>query len=67
MLSKEGTKVDLQKVKAVTECPKPTNVTRTINFLGLAGYYRVLGRNFFLKITSSPTNLFKEVTKLAKR
>ena len=32
VVSKEGIKVDLQNVKAVTKCPRPINVTVTRNF-----------------------------------
>ena len=39
VVSKEGIKVDLKKVKAITECPKLTNVIEIKNFSGLAGYY----------------------------
>jgi len=46
---KEETKVDLQKVKAVTKCPRLTNDTEIRNFLGLAGYYQVFGRIFFFQ------------------
>jgi len=52
-------------VKAITECPRPTDVTETRNFLGLAGYYRVSGR--ICQRSSSLTNLFKEATKLARK
>ncbi|XP_027368244.1 uncharacterized protein LOC113874217 [Abrus precatorius] len=40
VLLKEGIMVDLVKVKAVAEWPRPTNVTEVRSFLGLAGYYR---------------------------
>jgi len=42
--SNEGTKVDLQKVKAVIECPRLTNVIETRNFLGLAVWKDFLQR-----------------------
>ena len=35
----EGVKVDLEKVKAVSEWKQPMNVTEIHSFLGLAGYY----------------------------
>jgi len=35
VISKKGIKVDLHKMKATTECQRPTNVTATRNFLGL--------------------------------
>ena len=36
----QGISVDPEKVKAVLEWPRPTNVTEIRSFLGLAGYYR---------------------------
>ena len=39
VVSKEGIKVDLKKVKAITECPTLTNFIEIRNFSGLAGYY----------------------------
>src|SRR5262249_48731980 len=40
MISREGIQVDPKKVKAVSNWPKPTNVTKIHSFLGLAGYYK---------------------------
>jgi len=65
MASKEGIKIDLQKVKAVTKCSRLTNVTVTRNFLGLVGYYRVSGR--ICQRSSSLTNVLKQPTKLGKK
>jgi len=39
VVTKEGIKVDSQKVKVITEWPRPTNVTEIRSFLSLAGYY----------------------------
>ena len=36
MASKEGIKVDLMKVKAITECPRLTNVIEIKNFFQLS-------------------------------
>jgi len=33
---KEGIKVDLEKIKVITEWPKPTNVIEVRSFLGSA-------------------------------
>ena len=64
VVSKEGIMVDLKRVKAIIECPRPTNVVKIRNFLGLAGYYRVLERIY--QRPSPLTNLLKEATKLAR-
>ena len=40
VISKEGIKVDLKKVKAIAECPRLTNVIEIKNFSDLVGYYR---------------------------
>ena len=40
IITTEGVKVDLEKVKAVSEWKQPTNVIEVRIFLGLAGYYR---------------------------
>ncbi|XP_027337226.1 uncharacterized protein LOC113850908 [Abrus precatorius] len=47
VVSKEGIMVDLGKVEAVAEWPRPTNVTKVHSFLGLAGYYRKFIEGFF--------------------
>jgi len=59
---KEGIKVDAQKVKAITEWSKPTNITKTRRFLGLAGYYQRFVKDFS-KIASPLTNLVKKANK----
>jgi len=62
VITKEGIKVDPQKIKAVTEWPRPINVTKVRSFLGLAGYYRRFMKDFS-KIASSLINLFTKATK----
>jgi len=39
VITKEGIKVDSQKVKAIREWSRPNNVTDIRSFLGLVGYY----------------------------
>jgi len=62
VVTKEGIKVDPQKVKAIIEWPRPTNVTEIRSFLGLAGYYRRFLKDFS-KIASPLTNLLKKANK----
>ena len=40
IISKEEVKVDPNKIKAIKEWLRPTNITKLRNFLGLIGYYR---------------------------
>ena len=42
VISKEGVQVDPKKVEAVSNWPRPTNVTEIRSFLGMARYYRRL-------------------------
>ena len=62
VVTKEGIKVDLQKVKAIRKWSRPTNITKIRSFLVLAGYYRKFVKDF-LKITSPLTNLLKKANK----
>ena len=62
VVSKEGIKVDPQKVKAIMDWLRPTNVTEIRSFLRLAGYYRRFIKDFS-KISSPLTNLLKKVVK----
>ena len=40
VISKDGITVDPNKIEAVINWDRPTNVSEVRNFLGLAGYYR---------------------------
>ena len=40
MISKDGITVDPNKIEAMVNWDRPTNVSEVRNFLGLAGYYR---------------------------
>jgi len=62
VVTKEEIKVDSQKVKAIMEGSRPTNVTEIRSFLGLAGYYRRFIKDF-LKMASPLTNLLKKANK----
>jgi len=46
VVTKEGIKVEPQKVKAITEWLMPTNITEIRSFLGLIGYYRRFVKDF---------------------
>jgi hypothetical protein len=50
IITADGVKIDLEKVKAVSEWKQPTNVTEIHSFLRLAGYYRRFIEGF-LKLT----------------
>ncbi|KAA0041992.1 Ty3/gypsy retrotransposon protein [Cucumis melo var. makuwa] len=40
LISDKGVEVDSEKINAIADWPKPTNVRETRDFLGLTGYYR---------------------------
>jgi len=46
IVSVEGVSVDLEKIEAIRDWPRPTNATEIRNFLGLAGYYRRFIKGF---------------------
>ena len=57
--SKEGVKVDPSKIKAMTEWPKPNNISKLRGFLGLTRYYRRYVKNYAHK-TAPLTDLLKK-------
>ena len=59
IISKEGVKVDPNKIKAITEWPQPDNILKLRGFLGLTGYYRRHVKNYANK-TTPLTNLLKK-------
>lgn len=59
IITDKGVSPNPEKVKAVTEFPKPTNVKQIKSFLGLVGYYRRFIENFS-KLTKPLTALLKK-------
>ena len=62
VISKEGVQVDPKKVEAVSNWPRPTNVTETRSFLGMARYYRRFVKDFS-KISAPLTRLIRKQVK----
>jgi hypothetical protein len=59
IISQEGVKVDPSKIKAITEWPKPNNISKLRGFLGLTGYYRRFIKNY-AHLTTPLSNLLKK-------
>ena len=59
IISKEGVKVDPEKIKLIIDWPKPTNISKLRGFLGLTGYYKRFIENY-VHITAPLSNLLKK-------
>ena len=62
VISKEGVQVDPKKVEAVSNWPRPTNVTEIRSFLGMTGYYKRFVKDFF-RISTPLTRLIRKQVK----
>jgi hypothetical protein len=60
VISEHGMKPDENKVKAVLNFPKPTNVKEIKSFLELSGYYRKFIKSYSAK-AKPITNLLKKM------
>ncbi|XP_024010546.1 uncharacterized protein LOC112085827 [Eutrema salsugineum] len=56
IVSDQGVSVDLEKIKAIEEWPRPKNALEIRSFFGLAGYYR--------KFMNGVSSLAKSLTRL---
>lgn len=61
-VSEKGIEVDQEKVRAIVDFPKPTNVTALKSFLGVCSYHRKFVKNFS-QICSPLTELLHGATK----
>ena len=59
IVSREGVKVDRNKIKAIKEWKIPTSIKHLRGFLGLIGYYRKFFKNYG-KIAAPLTTLLKK-------
>ncbi|CCO36463.1 Retrovirus-related Pol polyprotein from transposon opus Includes: RecName: Full=Protease [Rhizoctonia solani AG-1 IB] len=66
MVSREGIKLDLNKVKSILEWPEPQTVLEVMSFIGLANAYRSKIRNF-ARIAEPLTNLTRNVQRADTR
>ena len=56
VVSKDGIQVNLKKIEAIIDWPKPATVIEVRSFLGIASYYRRFVKDFS-KITAPLTRL----------
>ena len=46
IIGKYGVKVDMEKIKAIIEWPRPKNLTELKGFIGICTYYRKFVKGF---------------------
>ncbi|KAL0433351.1 UNVERIFIED_CONTAM: Retrovirus-related Pol polyprotein from transposon.6 [Sesamum latifolium] len=63
IILEEGVTVDLRKIEAIVDWPRPMNVGEVCSFLGLASYYRMFVEGFS-KIAMPLTRLTQKKVKL---
>ena len=61
-MSAKGIRMDPRKIEAIMNWKPPQNVTDVRSFLGLAGYYRLFVKGFFV-IASTLTKLLRKEVK----
>jgi hypothetical protein len=59
VISQDGVKVDPEKIKAITEWPKPKNISKLRGFLGLTGYYQRFIKDY-AHLTTPLSNFLKK-------
>jgi hypothetical protein len=62
IISEEGIKVDLEKIRAIEGWPKRRNVSEVRSFMGLVGYYRIFFEGLS-NVTHPITSLQNKVVK----
>ena len=61
-VSKDIVQLDLKKIEAILEWPRPITVTEVRSFLGLASFYKRFV-NYFSKLTAPLTRLTQKIFK----
>ena len=54
IISKEGIKMDLEKLQVIAEWPQPKNLHELRSFIGMCAYYRKFIEKFSVTIWTTP-------------